>query len=108
MTNPPIDNLVQQLLDIIPPSFNALSDELERQFYKILKTAFLKMDMLTREEFDVQVNVLKRTRQKLEILEKTLADLEKNSTALTATSADVPSTQTQKKISKATKKEVGK
>ncbi len=68
----PFDSLVAQLIDTIPPGMRSLPQELEKKFHQILHAAFLKMDLVTREEFDAQVRVLQRTREKLEALEKKL------------------------------------
>jgi BMFP domain-containing protein YqiC len=63
---------VKQLVDAIPSGVRSLPLELEKQFHQILHTTFVKMDLVTREEFDAQVRVLQRTREKLEALEKKL------------------------------------
>lgn len=69
----PLEELVKQLLDAIPSNLRSIPKELEKEFHQILQTAFTKMDLITREEFDTQVRVLKRTREKLNALEKKLA-----------------------------------
>ena len=43
----------------------------------ILESVLSKMELVTREEFDAQTTVLKKTREKLEVLEKKVAELEK-------------------------------
>ena len=50
--------------------------DLEKNFRGMLSSAFARMDLVTREEYDVQVQVLARTREKLAALEKRLAELE--------------------------------
>ena len=50
--------------------------DIEKNIDALLKSMFTKMELVTREEFDVQTEVLKRTRQKLEELEKKLSDIE--------------------------------
>jgi BMFP domain-containing protein YqiC len=50
--------------------------DLEKNIDALLKSMFTKMELVTREEFDVQTEVLKRTRQKLEELEKKLSEIE--------------------------------
>ena len=50
--------------------------DLEKNIDALLKGMFTKMELVTREEFDVQTEVLKRTRQKLEYLEKKLSEIE--------------------------------
>jgi BMFP domain-containing protein YqiC len=50
--------------------------DVEKNIDALLKSMFTKMELVTREEFDVQTEVLKRTRQKLEELEKKLSEIE--------------------------------
>jgi len=73
-----IDGLIQQLLDAIPPGVRALPGEIEKNFRVILQSSFAKLDLVTREEFDAQVGVLRRTREKLDMLEKELKTLKEH------------------------------
>ena len=50
--------------------------DLEKNFRGLLASAFSRLDLVTREEYDVQVQVLARTREKLAALEARLAELE--------------------------------
>jgi len=50
--------------------------DVEKNLNALLKGMFTKMELVTREEFEVQAEVLRNTRQKLEILEAKLAELE--------------------------------
>ena len=50
--------------------------DLEKNFRGLLASAFARLDLVTREEYDVQVQVLARTREKLAALEARLAELE--------------------------------
>ena len=50
--------------------------DLERNVRAMLSSAFSKMDLVSREEYDVQVQVLARTREKLAALEARIAELE--------------------------------
>ena len=50
--------------------------DIEKNIDALLKSMFTKMELVTREEFDVQTEVLKRTRQKLDELEKKLSEIE--------------------------------
>ena len=52
--------------------------DIERNVRAMLGSAFARLDLVTREEFDVQAAVLARTREKLTALEARLAELEKN------------------------------
>jgi BMFP domain-containing protein YqiC len=55
-------------------------DDLERNFLAVLRSGLGKLDLVTREEFDVQEAVLARTREKLQALEARLRSLEEGST----------------------------
>lgn len=70
------DDVAKRLSEVIPPGLKNLQDDMERNFRAILQAAFAKLDLVTRDEFDVQANVLARTRTKLESLEKRLSELE--------------------------------
>ena len=71
-----IDDLAQRLAGSVPESLAALRRDLEQNFKGVLAGGLAKLDLVTREEFDVQTAVLKRTRAKLTALEKRLAELE--------------------------------
>lgn len=68
--------LANQLSEVFPAHLNSLKADFEKNCQHILNKAFSKLDLVTREEFDVQTKVLLRTRKKLEALEKTLTELE--------------------------------
>lgn len=77
MINPTfIDDLIKRLSNTIPAEFQTLKADWERNSRAILQSAFAKLDLVTREEFDAQAGVLAKSRQKLEVLEKQLAALE--------------------------------
>lgn len=70
-----------QFINEISSKINALiantpAPEIEKNLRALLQGAFAKMDLVTREEFDVQSQVLLQTRNKLEVLEQKLAELE--------------------------------
>lgn len=71
-----IDDLSKRLVDAIPPGIRQLQADLEKNFHALLQMTFARMDLVTRQEFDVQQGVLARTRSKLEALEKQVAELE--------------------------------
>jgi BMFP domain-containing protein YqiC len=68
----------------VPESVSALRRDLEQNFKGVLSGGLAKLDLVTREEFDVQAAVLKRTRAKLAALEKRLATLEGKDSSLGA------------------------
>ena len=76
MANESIDKLARTLAESVPGAMRSVRDDLEQNFRGILKGAVDRLDLVTREEFDVQQAVLSRTREKLEALERRLADLE--------------------------------
>lgn len=71
-----LDDLARQLTQSLPKNLRALSGDLERNFRALLQSGLERMDLVTREEFDVQTAVLERTREKLESLESKLGELE--------------------------------
>ncbi len=71
-----LDELAQQLVGSLPESIRAIGDDLENNFRGLLQSGLQRMDLVTREEFDLQVAVLERTRARLEALEAELERLE--------------------------------
>jgi BMFP domain-containing protein YqiC len=65
----------------LPTSLQNLESEMQQQFKDILQATFARLDLVTREEFDVQVKVLARTREKIDALQMQVDTLlqEKNS-----------------------------
>ena len=57
-----------------------MGEDMERNFKSLLQSALSRLDLVTREELDVQMAVLSRTREKLEALETRLTELESSST----------------------------
>ena len=71
-----IDDLARRLSQLVPPGLRDSQAELQQTFKSALQAGLAKLDLVTREEFDVQQAVLLRTREKLEALERTVATLE--------------------------------
>ncbi|MEI6544822.1 MAG: accessory factor UbiK family protein [Methylococcales bacterium] len=71
-----IDDIANRLAGAIPPGLNNIKDDLEKTFQAILQGVLGKLDLVTREEFEVQKLVLAKTRSKLEDLEKRVAEIE--------------------------------
>ena len=63
------EDLAKKLYTILPSGLQNLELEIQQQFKDILQSAFTRMDLVTREEFDVQVKVLARTREKIDALQ---------------------------------------
>ena len=77
---PTLDELAKQLVDSVPGNLKSMGEDMERNFKSLLQSALSRLDLVTREEFDVQMAVLSRTREKLEALETRLTELESGST----------------------------
>ena len=73
LNNEKLNEISNKIREIVKDS--PLPD-IEKNIDALLKGMFTKMELVTREEFDVQTEVLKRTRQKLEELEKKLSETE--------------------------------
>ena len=71
-----IDDLARRLADSMPDSLRALQKDMDQNFKAVLQSGLARFDLVTREEFDVQAGVLRRTREKLEALEARLAAME--------------------------------
>ena len=76
-----IDDLARRLSSLVPPGLRGdasqeLRDELQQNFKSVLQTGLAKLDLVTREEFDVQRAVLLRTREKVEELQRAVTQLE--------------------------------
>ena len=71
-----LDDLARKLAGALPPGLAALKNDLEQNFKAVLQSGLAKLDLVTRQEFDVQAGVLRRSRERLEELEKRIAALE--------------------------------
>lgn len=71
-----IDDLTRRLGDAIPPGVNRAREDIESHIRGVLTGAFERMDLVTREQFKAQSEVLERCQVKLEALEQRLAELE--------------------------------
>ena len=72
-----LDDLARELAQSVPKNLRAIGADLERNFKALLKAGLERMDLVTREEFDLQAALLERTRAKLEKIDARLAELEK-------------------------------
>ena len=71
-----LDDLARRLSALVPPGLRESQEELQQTFKSALQAGLSKLDLVTREEFEVQRAVLLRTREKLEELQRTVAQLE--------------------------------
>ena len=71
-----LDDIARRLTNAMPASARAVQEDLEKNLRAAAQSAFAKLDLVTREEFDVQCKLLARSRAKIESLEKQVAELE--------------------------------
>lgn len=71
-----LDELAKKFTENLPPGLRQMQTDMEKNVRAGLNSVFAKMDLVTREEFDVQQAVLARTRARLEALEQQVANLE--------------------------------
>jgi hypothetical protein len=71
-----LEDLAKRLSEAMPPQLAALKNDVEANFKSVLQSALARLELVTRQEFDVQAGVLARTREKLNALEARLAGLE--------------------------------
>lgn len=71
-----LDDLAQKLANSLPAGLQTLKQEVERNLGATLEAAIRRLELVTREEFEVQSAVLARTRQRLQQLEERVTELE--------------------------------
>lgn len=71
-----IEDIAKQVTDAIPPGLKNLANDFEEKTKTVLQNKLSQLDVVTREEFDVQTQVLLKTRAQLTLLEAKLAELE--------------------------------
>lgn len=71
-----LDDLARRLVELVPPDLKDARDDLSMNFKDTLRSGLRRLDLVTREEFDVQRCVLLRTREIVESLERRVGELE--------------------------------
>ena len=71
-----IHQAIQQAVKLVPDDMTRFQEDIEKNLKSALQAAFSKMDLVSREEFDIQAELLSRTRALLDELEKKISDLE--------------------------------
>ena len=74
-----LDDLVRRITELLPQGLSQINDDLRKNLKEVISSSLTRMDLVSREEFEVQSAVLARTREKLERLEAQVAALEKDS-----------------------------
>jgi len=72
------DEIADTITRALPPGLLQMRDDAEKNIRAAMTSTFNKLDLVTREEFEVQSQVLLRTREKLEVLELRVAELEQS------------------------------
>jgi len=72
-----LDDLSQRVAGSLPKGLQALQEDLTRNLRATLEAGLARLDLVTREEFEVQAAVLARTRAKIHALEAQVADMER-------------------------------
>jgi ubiquinone biosynthesis accessory factor UbiK len=73
------EEMSRKFTEALPPPLKSFKDEIEKAWRESFKYCFSKMNLITREEFDIQAELLARTRAKLEALEERVRTLEEQS-----------------------------
>ncbi len=71
-----LEQIAKQIHDSMPQPVKDLGSDVDQKVRQVIQGQLNKLDVVSREEFDVQTQVLLRTRQKLTEMEKKLADIE--------------------------------
>jgi ubiquinone biosynthesis accessory factor UbiK len=71
-----LDELARRLADAVPESVRTLGRDVESNFKAVLQAQLSKLDLVTRQDFDVQAAILQRTQAKLADLEARIKELE--------------------------------
>ncbi|ARI10486.1 ubiquinone biosynthesis accessory factor UbiK [Klebsiella grimontii] len=80
-----IEQIARQVHESMPKGLRDLGEDVEKKIRQVLQSQLTRLDLVSREEFDVQTQVLLRTREKLALLEQRLNDLESRSLSASAT-----------------------
>lgn len=76
MSNETIESIARKLAGAVPAGLRSMREDLENNFRSVLQGSLSQLDLVTREEFEVQAAVLARTREKLDALAARLMELE--------------------------------
>lgn len=92
-----ITQIGRQIVDSLPQTAKNTQREIEKNVRAILQSAIGKLDLMSRDEFDAQVAVLKRTREKLEQMELAISQLEQQAASKKTTRKKAPAKRTTQK-----------
>lgn len=70
-----IQEITKKVLEALPVDFSEIHSDIQEKIKLTLQNTLSKLDLVSREEFDVQTHVLAKTREKVEMLEKQVRQL---------------------------------
>jgi BMFP domain-containing protein YqiC len=76
-----IEQIARQVHESMPKGIREFGEDVEKKIRQTLQSQLTRLDLVSREEFDVQTQVLLRTREKLSLLEQRLNELENRNVA---------------------------
>lgn len=76
-----LEQIARQVQESMPKGIREFGEDVEKKIRQVLQSQLGKLDLVSREEFDIQTQVLLRSREKLAQLEQRLAALEAKTTA---------------------------
>lgn len=71
-----LESFVEAITQVFPPGLGKIPENVQQNLKQTLSVQFEKLDLVSRQEFDIQKAVLSKTRAKLEALEKQVSELE--------------------------------
>ncbi|PID50586.1 MAG: hypothetical protein CR991_00555 [Proteobacteria bacterium] len=101
MSSKPLDEMMKKFSEMMPENLRQAQSDFEKNARSVLESGLQKMNLVTREEFDIQTAVLQRTREKLEALEQRVKILEEQSTNETTTQVQVQAQSGQDEVQNA-------
>ncbi|MGL5700928.1 MAG: ubiquinone biosynthesis accessory factor UbiK [Kluyvera sp.] len=76
-----IEQIARQVHESMPKGLREFGDDIEKKVRQVIQSQLTRLDVVSREEFDVQTQVLLRTREKLALLEQRVSELESRAAA---------------------------
>ena len=73
-----VDEFASKIKGIMPESLKSSKEEMQKTLKSGAEGVLQKLDLVSREEYDIQVALLKKCQEKINVLEAKIADLEKN------------------------------
>jgi len=75
-----IDDIAKKIKGVLPESLKSSKEEMQKTLKSGAEGVFQKLDLVSREEYDIQVSLLQKCQKKIDELEAKLSELEENKT----------------------------